>query len=205
MRAGRIESRRRVTDAAVIDAATGLAPRSVLDMGCGEGWLARTLVRRGIAVTGIDASPELVAAASAAGAGRFHCIAYEALAEGDRVPGAGGFDALICNFSLIGRAATATVLRAAPALLGPQGHVVIQTLHPAVACGDAPYRDGWREGSWAGCGPAFTVPAPWYFRTLEGWFRLFAEAGLRLEGLREPLHPDSGRPASILFTLAPRD
>lgn len=72
------------------------------------------------------------------------------------------------------------------------------------AGGDSPYRDGWREGSWAGCGPGFGEPAPWYFRTLESWCRLFTEAGFGLEGLREPLHPDTGQPASILFILAPR-
>ena len=76
---------------------------------------------------------------------------------------------------------------------------MIQTLHPLIACGDRPYRDGWREGSWAGFDPAFTDPAPWYFRTLESWTRLLRGHGLRLLEMIEPLHPLSQRPASVIF------
>jgi hypothetical protein len=95
-------------------------------------------------------------------------------------------------------------VRAAPALLAPGGALVVQTLHPVVATGDEPYADGWRAGSWAGCpaaagGPAWGPPAPWYFRTVGSWVRLVASAGLRLVDVREPLHPRTGRPASLLL------
>jgi hypothetical protein len=76
---------------------------------------------------------------------------------------------------------------------------VIQTLHPRSACGDAPYADGWRDGSWAGIDGDFGDPAPWYFRTLEGWLGLLAECGFEQVQVREPLYPDTGRPASVLF------
>jgi hypothetical protein len=77
--------------------------------------------------------------------------------------------------------------------------LVVQTLHPVVATGDAPYVDGWRAGSWAGFGAAFSDPAPWYFRTLASWVRLLDASGLRLRELREPVHPATGRPASAIF------
>lgn len=59
--------------------------------------------------------------------------------------------------------------------------------------------DGWREGSWAGCGDDFGAPAPWYFRTLENWRYLFAVHDLRLVTTLEPLHPMTKAPASIVF------
>ncbi len=200
VREGRIESRRQVTDAAVIEAILARAPRTALDIGCGEGWLARELAARGVQVIGIDAIPELVDAAAQAGGGEFLRLSYEALA-------AGAFDlkvdTAVCNFSLIGKASTEGVVRAAAGLLNPEGALIIQTLHPVTACGDLPYRDGWREGSWAGFDPAFTDPAPWYFRTLEGWVGLFRDCGLCLLETREPQHPKTGLPASVIFVAQP--
>src|SRR5690606_8793522 len=67
VRAGRIASRRQVTDRAIIDAVSAQRPHTVLDVGCGEGWLARALATRGMTVTGIDAVPALVEQARAGG------------------------------------------------------------------------------------------------------------------------------------------
>ena len=114
-------------------------------------------------------------------------------------------DAVICNFSLIGEASVEALLRAVPGLLTPGGALLIQTLHPWTACGDAAYRDGWREGSWAGCGEGFGDAAPWYFRTMAGWLASFAAAELDLRALHEPLHPHTGQPVSVIFELTPRD
>ncbi|WP_259724454.1 hypothetical protein [Synechococcus sp. CS-1332] len=66
-------------------------------------------------------------------------------------------------------------------------------------CTDHPYEDGWREGSWSGFSPSFRTPAPWYFRTLESWSRLFRHHDLELKEMREPLDPLSGQPASVIF------
>ncbi|MEO8577470.1 MAG: class I SAM-dependent methyltransferase, partial [Gemmatimonadales bacterium] len=84
-------------------------------------------------------------------------------------------------------------------LLNDGGSFVIQTLHPVAAGGDEPYQDGWRKGSWAGFSEDFTDPAPWYFRTIEGWIRLIGESGLTLADLREPVHPITGKPASLIL------
>jgi hypothetical protein len=89
-----------------------------------------------------------------------------------------------------------------PSLLQAHGTLIVQTLHPVIACGDSAYQDGWREGSWAGFDAAFTDPAPWYFRTLQGWIKLFADHGFRLLELREPLYPKLKRPASVIFIAA---
>ncbi|HUD41154.1 MAG TPA: class I SAM-dependent methyltransferase [Dokdonella sp.] len=195
VREQRIESRRLVTDQAIVAAVKDAAPRRVLDLGCGEGWLARALSAEGIAVTGVDAVPELIEAACRHGGGAFHVVAYEQLAAA--VPGA-PFDAVVCNFSLLGEQSVEEVFAALPALLVPGGRCIVQTLHPLIACGDGPYRDGWREGSWAGIDGDFTDAPPWYFRTLESWVGLLLRHGLMLEALREPLHPATGRPASVI-------
>ncbi|WP_229425268.1 hypothetical protein [Massilia sp. Se16.2.3] len=90
-------------------------------------------------------------------------------------------------------------MRAAPGYLRPGGTLIVQTVHPLMACGDAPYLDGWRPGSWAGFSDAFRDAPPWYFRTLGSWVALFAGSGLRLTELHEPLHPDTGKPVSLLL------
>lgn len=196
VREERIESRREVTDAAVIEAVLAGAPRSVLDLGCGEGWLARALSARGVEVVGVDVVPALIERARAAGGGDFRVCAYEDLAAGRldlRV------DVAVCNFSLLGQQSVDGLLAAVPQWLHPGGALVVQTLHPPTACGEAPYVDGWREGSWAGIPGAFADAAPWYFRTLDSWQALLARSGFAAVETRVPRHPATGQPASALF------
>ena len=191
-----IESRNLVTNAAVVDAIVHRNPRTVLDVGCGEGWLARALHARGIEVLGVDVVPELVERARAAGGGTFKVASYEDISRGAldvRV------DLAVANFSLIGREPVDALVASAPRLLSSGGSLVIQTLHPIVATGDQRYEDGWREGSWAGFSDAFTNPAPWYFRRIETWVRLLVGSGFRIADILEPMHPISGKPASIVF------
>jgi 2-polyprenyl-3-methyl-5-hydroxy-6-metoxy-1,4-benzoquinol methylase len=197
VREGQIESRKLVTNAAIINAIVHCAPGTVLDIGCGEGWLARALGHAGVQTTGIDAVPGLIEAAVAAGGGTFHVAAYEDIAA---FAFDAAFDVAVCNFSLLGKESVEALFAAIPALLNPHGRLIVQTLHPLVACGDSPYQDGWREGSWTGFGAAFRNPAPWYFRTLESWFRLFNAFGFNLREMHEPIHPQTQRPVSVIFS-----
>lgn len=196
-----IVSRRLVTDAAIVEAVLARRPQRVIDVGCGEGWLLRALARHGIEGLGVDAVPALVDSARAAGSGRFLTMDYAAIAAGALREQA---DVVVCNFSLLGAESVDALLGAVHALLVPGGALLIQTLHPWSACGNGAYRDGWREGSWAGCGDGFGEAAPWYFRTFAGWMRSFEAAGLMLASMREPIHPQSGQSASVIFVLVPR-
>lgn len=196
VRDGRIESRRAVTDRAIVEAVISRSPRTVLDIGCGEGWLARELAARQISVVGVDMVPTLIAAAQQAGGGDFHIASYADIASG-KLPFR--VDVAVANFSLLGKGSVTELFAAMPTLLYPDGAFIVQTLHPIAAGDDRPYRDGWREGSWAGINADFGDPAPWYFRTLESWTRLFRDNGLRLLDIREPVHPVTGRPASAIF------
>lgn len=202
VRERQIESRHLVTDQAIVNAVLDRSPRSVLDLGCGEGWLARALTASGIEVIGIDAIPALIEQAQQAGAGDFRVMSYEDVAAGRLKL---SVDAVVCNFALLGDESVAGLFGVVRSLLKPHGAFLVQTLHSLTACGDHPYQDGWRQGSWAGFSADFSDAAPWYFRTLESWIRLFAKHGLRLLELREPLHPQTQKPASVIFMAQAAD
>jgi 2-polyprenyl-3-methyl-5-hydroxy-6-metoxy-1,4-benzoquinol methylase len=202
VRGQQIESRRLITDRAIVEATLARAPCSVLDIGCGEGWLARALAASGIEVIGIDAIPALIEQARQAGGGKFHVMSYEDVAAGELKL---SVDAVVCNFALLGNESVAGLFGVVRSLLKPHGTFLVQTLHPVTACGNHPYQDGWRQGSWAGFSADFSDAAPWYFRTMESWTRLFQEHGMRLLDVREPLHPQTQKPASVIFMAQTAD
>jgi 2-polyprenyl-3-methyl-5-hydroxy-6-metoxy-1,4-benzoquinol methylase len=196
VRSGSIVSRTLATDLAVVEAIASLGVTRVLDVGCGEGWLTRALNSRGLTALGIDMVPTLITHARELG-GEFHITDYADLAAGARP--FGRFDAAVCNFSLLGDDSVASLLAALPGQLVAGGRLVIQTLHPKSACADLPYEDGWRPGSWQGCGQDFSDPPPWYFRTLGSWGALIERSGFVLEEQREPAVPGTSMPASVIF------
>lgn len=202
VREGRIESRRLATDQAVLAAVLERTPSRVLDVGCGEGWLCRALGDHGIQAVGVDGSAPLVEAARAAGGGRFHVISFDELAVRPERLGADGFDAAVCNFALL-HEDVAPLLASLGSLLGPRGVLVIQTVHPWSARGEGAYEDGWRTERFASFGNDFAEPMPWYYRTLASWSRLLADAGFVVEALREPAHPATGDPLSLLVVARP--
>lgn len=194
VRGGDIESRRRVTDRAIVEAVLANQPGRVLDLGCGEGWLVRALAKHGVEGVGIDGSANLIAAARSSGGGTFHVCTYEELA--DKAGDIGrGFDVISANFAILHEEVSA-LLQTLRQLLAPRGKLVIQTLHPWSAGGR--YCDGWREedfGSFQG----EWQPMPWYFRTLGSWLALLRECGYSVTDLVEPVHPDTQLPVSLLI------
>jgi SAM-dependent methyltransferase len=180
VRGQQIESRRLVTDAAIVQAVLDQHPQRVLDLGCGEGWLARALAAHGISVTGVDASAPLIEAAREQGGGEFLVAGYDELPTGT-------FDVIVANFSLLDDTF--------PTL--PKATLVIQTVHPAFAGG--PYADGWRVETFDSFSGEWRESMPWYFRTLESWSRVLTKSGYTVSEIREPIHPERGVPASILL------
>ena len=207
VRDGAIPSRRAGTDAAVVAlcrrllaeaAAAGGARPTALDVRCGEGWLARELAAAGADVLGVDGSAPLVDAAHEAGGGaRYEVASYERLAADDAVA-AGPWSLVVCNFALLGDP-LAPLLGALGRRLAPGGRLVVQTVHPWTAAGDGPYADGWRVERFDAFAERFPAPMPWYARTLGSWIAELRAGGLALLEIEEPLHPDGGRPLSLLL------
>jgi SAM-dependent methyltransferase len=204
VRGGAIESRRVATDAAILGAIRGQAPRRLLDVGCGEGWLCRAFSEDPVTCVGVDGSAALIARAAQAGGGTFIALTYEALAEAPDALGEGDFDLIVCNFALLGEDLV-PLLRSLGRLLASGGTLLIQTVHPWSARGDGPYRDGWRTERFDGFGGAFAEPMPWYFRTLSSWLELLRDGGYDLRTLAEPSHPATGEPLSLLLHAAPSE
>lgn len=201
VREGRIESRRVATDDAIVRAVVERGPRRVLDLGCGEGWLMRALARRGIETVGLDVSMELVVVAEETGGGRFRCCSYDEVVD-DPTRAGGPYDAIACNFSLL-HADLVPLLAALRHNLDAGGALVVQTVHPWTALAGEGYADGWRTETFDAFGGDFAEPMPWYYRTLESWMSALRGAGYRLAGLREPTHPGTGAPLSLLMVAEP--
>jgi len=194
VRDGLIPSRRAGTDAAVLDAIAECAPRRLLDIGCGEGWLVRAAVARtGCAAVGIDGAAALIDAARTADpANRYHVLDYDSFAASDIGT---DFDVAVLNYSLFAED-IAPLLRAAASRLAPGGVIVIQTLHP----GDGT-EDGWRTEDFAAFDGGDWAAMPCYFRTLDSWRTAVGDAGLDVREMREPKAED-GRVLSLLMICA---
>jgi 2-polyprenyl-3-methyl-5-hydroxy-6-metoxy-1,4-benzoquinol methylase len=195
VRGGLIPSRRAGTDAAVLDAIAEYAPKRLLDIGCGEGWLIRAAVARtGCAAVGIDGAAALIEAARTADpASSYHVLDYESFATSDIGT---GFDVAVFNYSLFAEDIVPQ-LRAAASRLAPRGVIVIQTLHP----GDR-QEDGWRTEDFTAFDGGDWAAMPWYYRALDSWCMALGNAGLDILEMREPAASD-GRTLSLLMNCAP--
>jgi 2-polyprenyl-3-methyl-5-hydroxy-6-metoxy-1,4-benzoquinol methylase len=193
-----IESRRLVTNKAIVEAVCKYNPLWVLDIGCGEGWLAKELTDRNINVTGIDVVQALIDKAKQNSTGNFFVASYEDVFK-KRITFSKLFDAVVINFALIGKESTDNLLGALPKLLTPSGHLIIQTLYPQSRMDINDYTTGWKTGSWDGLGEQFTEPYEWYFRTQEDWIKLLNESGFKLTEEINPTHPVTGKPCASIF------
>ena len=195
VRESRIPSRAAGTDRAIVQAILRV-PGTVLDVGCGEGWLVRALAEHGRRAVGVDGSAPLIDRARERG-GEFFVASYEELIEN---PGRFGsqFGVIALNFAVLSERPS-DLFASLASLLEPRGALIIQTLHPWTAA-NGEYVDGWRTESFAAMEGSSFVPMPWYFRTLGSWLAEVREAGLVIDRLEEPMHPESGKPLSLLIT-----
>jgi SAM-dependent methyltransferase len=178
-----------------------------LDVGCGNGYLARELAGRGARVTGVDISPRMVENARAIEAERPLGIAYDAIDAAEiasRFPAA-SFDLAASCLALQDMPDPGAAFRAVAAVLRPGGRFVASITHP---CTDTPFRRWEREASgaktclcidryfdrgafeftWRDRWGGFTTAS--LHVPLEDWFGWIAAAGFQVRGVREPRPTD---------------
>ncbi|WP_409478294.1 class I SAM-dependent methyltransferase [Pseudobdellovibrio sp. HCB154] len=185
---------RAVTNAAIVNEIVNLKPQTALDIGCGEGWLTQVLTEKNINCIGIDGSQNLITIARQKRSGSFSCVNYTQIAERKWQP-PHPIDIAVFNFSLLEENLT-DLLKKTTEFLTPQGHLLIQTLHPKNL---VEYRDGWNEEDFKTMSIPFNGKMPWYGRTLESWKLLFTECSLNLVKTTEP--DLNGKPSSVIFVL----
>ncbi|WP_322778785.1 class I SAM-dependent methyltransferase [Frankia sp. Cas4] len=185
-----------LTDAAVLEAAGDVTGLSVLDAGCGEGYLARLLAAGGARpVVGVDLCPELVEAARDTAAREGLDITYET-ADVAALPLAdGAVDLVVANHVLNDLEKPAPAIAEFARVLAPGGRVAALLLHPCFYGSRATpvdvadyYRPRRIEQHFDVAGEVSPVPVVAWTRPLEDFTRAFAAAGLGITGIREP-HP----------------
>ncbi len=194
-----LESRTLVTNDAIVSAIGNYTINTVLDIGCGEGWLTRALRSKGKQSYGVDAIAGLVNNAIAKDGPFYETGTYQQLAAGKKLMQPLS-DAAVINFALIDKDETAALVQAIPQYLVKNGLLFIQTLHPLAIAATGEYTSGWKDGSWNGMKRSFEQPYQWYFRTLGDWLQLFA-AKYHVIAVKEPVHPQTKKPLSVIFIL----
>lgn len=193
-----IASRQLVTNAAIVEAIQHyFTDGSMVDVGCGEGWLSRALHSLQYPVYGVDAIPQLINTAQQLAPDISYYVADYVTIATKGLPSQA--EAAVCNFCLIDDENTQLLLQALAKQLTGSKWLFIQTLHSSMANGSVPYKTGWRSGSWDGLPGNFTKPYQWYFRTLESWVSLLRASGFSIVQVLEPLHPETNLPVSYIF------
>jgi ubiquinone/menaquinone biosynthesis C-methylase UbiE len=183
----------------------GVRNLEVLDVGCGNGSLARILARRGNRVTGVDASSPIIERAKAREDAQPLGISYHASdAARLKMFADGTFDLVTTCMALMDMPDATGAIREMGRVVRGSGRCVMLVSHPCFdvpgasswlvereACHDAAvsrrvsrYRrefDTWTR--WSAGSPlemhSYHRPLPWYFRAIR-------DAGMAVTGLEEP-------------------
>lgn len=164
--------------------------RLTLDVACGEGRLARELLRRGHNVVGVDSSPSLAAAAAASEpAFALHVADAAAMPLAD-----GAADLAVAMMALMAVDDVRAVVREVARVLSRGGRFCVALLHPFATWQDAGVESYYetarfeklveREGK--GSMNFHDVHRP-----LGDYFDVLADAGFLVERLREPTPGDA--------------
>lgn len=185
----------------------------VLDIGCGNGVLARRLAELGGKVVANDFSSELITLAKARGQSSGEPIAYSVVDATDEEAllalGEGQFGAITCTMAIMDMPTLVPLFRAIKQLLTPRGRFVFSTMHPAFNSNNPVFvhEKGDSDGvvysqftvklnAYLDIPPVKGSGAPnepnphyYYHRPLHELLRLAFDAGLVLDGLEEPAFP----------------
>ena len=199
------------------------AGEKVLDVGCGNGVLARRLATLGAQVTATDFSEELIKLAQQRGQASGEPIDYQVVdatnEEALAALGEGQFDAIVCTMTIMDIPVIAPLYRAVSRLLKPNGRFVFASSHPAfnsnnpIFSAELADNDGEITQTLAlkfkayldippvkGAGaPNEPNPHYYYHRPLHELLGAAFNAGLVLDGLEEPaFKPEGANPSRLL-------
>lgn len=195
-----IESRK-FTNKAILQLIGNSPAIKVLDVGCGEGWLTRSLGTMGKYAVGLDAIAQLLENAKKKGGGTYYRMSYEDIILGNPIPEA-PYDAAVFNFCLYQKEGLGQLLKQIKNVLSENGYIAVQTLHPFFLLQNKmAYKSQWLDDSWKGLPGNFTDGHSWYARTFESWISVFKKAGLQLHQLQEVTNDDH-KPISVIFILS---
>ncbi len=122
--------RRELTDAAVMRSIGSCDGLTVLDAGCGEGYMARKLASLGATVTGIDSSSKLIDAARSYTGEHDSAISFD-VGNVDSLPYADQiFDLILCNHLINDLRNPTSALREFGRVTRQGGRIIILMLHP---------------------------------------------------------------------------
>ncbi|MGK4580589.1 class I SAM-dependent methyltransferase [Kitasatospora sp. HPMI-4] len=171
----------------------------VLDLGCGEGIIARAVAARGAAVLGIDPSPRMIEHARAAGTGGAGTVVYEV--DDGCVLGTvadSSVDWVTAGLSLNNVPDLDAALAAVRRVLAARGSLVLTIPHP---CFEAPHA-GWTqaadgaarrvvgdylaEGFWRSGNPEAVRRAGNHHRTLATYLTALLRHAFVVEAVAEP-------------------
>lgn len=198
---------RRLIEPSVLQLLDLQSGEQVLDIGCGNGALARRLAEIGAHVTAFDFSEDLIRLARGRKSSGIHYYIIDAMDEAAMlVLGERQFDAVTCTMALMDIPRIDPVFRAASQLLREGGRFVFSTMHPAFNSNNPIFvhekedRDGVVSDYYAvklrayldlppvkGSGaPNEPTPHYYYHRTLAELLGAAFAAGFVLDGLLEP-------------------
>ncbi len=195
--AQRIASRK-FTNPAILQVLKDTPSRRILDIGCGEGWLTRSITAMGKQGVGLDAIGPLLENARQKGPESFYQMSYEDIMAGRTVPEA-PYDSIVFNFCLYQDKGLTELFRATKKALSSNGSIVVQTLHPYFLLDNGlAYKSQAITDSWKGLPGNFKDGHRWYARTVEDWFFVFAESHMKVIDLKE-ITDDKGQPISLIL------
>lgn len=174
---------------------------AVVDIGCGEGRVGRTLAEGGYRVSGLDSSETLVEAARAAGG-------YDELVCGDATAlpwPDGSFDLAIACMCLMDMPDPAGAVREAARVLAPGGRIFMAIGHPLG--GDPAFlQDYFTPQRWDNVATIGELSMEFVglHRPLSFYTGLLSEAGFAIEAFREPRPEDEAVAASPWLAAAQR-
>ncbi|WP_280416355.1 class I SAM-dependent methyltransferase [Nocardia carnea] len=193
--------RSRLTDPALLDLIGDCSDHVVLDAGCGEGYFARELVRRGARqVHGVDTCPEFVTAARTHPDHDPATATYHVADVADLPPADASVDLVVANRLPHGIDDPGRRFHEFARVLKPSGRLVLLGMHPCfyVSRAERAAPGGLSLDSYFGTrrveqrfevqGELSPMPSVQQFYSLETYFEFMTEAGFAVTALREP-HP----------------